>query len=208
MTRIAIHQQNFCPWFPFFYKMALADYFVMYDIVQFEKNGYQNRCMVNGKWWTKPVHQKLSELIYDKDYVGQETNKEDALFYGGGSVKRINELWIQTIKETLNIKTILCNPPRPHECEDWISMDPNHKLLATINSVRRAQGITDQIVYLTNEEAKDKYLDEELLKRNGIEIEYVNVPRNLKKHIFELFDEFGIEGTIKLLPKKTVLCEV
>ena len=41
---IAIHQPNFLPWCGYFYKMAKADLFVVYDDAQFTRGSYINRC--------------------------------------------------------------------------------------------------------------------------------------------------------------------
>lgn len=41
--KIAIHQPEFMPWLGFFYKMALADLYVVFDHVQFKKRYFENR---------------------------------------------------------------------------------------------------------------------------------------------------------------------
>lgn len=41
--KIAIHQPEFMPWLGFFYKMALADTYVVLDHVQFKKRYFDNR---------------------------------------------------------------------------------------------------------------------------------------------------------------------
>lgn len=41
--KIAIHQPEFMPWTGFFYKMALADIYVIFDHVQFKKRYFENR---------------------------------------------------------------------------------------------------------------------------------------------------------------------
>lgn len=65
---IAIHQPNFMPYFPFFQKMAQADMFVLLTYCQYEKNNYQNRFFMNGKWYTMSVRNK-KELIREKKYI-------------------------------------------------------------------------------------------------------------------------------------------
>jgi hypothetical protein len=58
---VAIHQPNFLPWIGYFYKISQADTFVVYDDVQYTKNGYINRNRIktpNGEQWlTLPVKQ-------------------------------------------------------------------------------------------------------------------------------------------------------
>jgi len=175
MIKIAIHQANFVPWYPFFYKMAMADKFVILQNVQFEKNGYQNRYMSKGAWVTKPVKSGL-ERIVDKEYTD------------GTNVAHINYLWINAIKQTLNIDTdiVFDYPTTLTKTERLIDLIKNYS----------------GNVYVTNPEAKDKYLDEELMRRSGIDIEYCAVPKHLQRHTFEIFEEYGIEGAIKQLPKK------
>jgi hypothetical protein len=57
--RVAIHQPNYLPWLGYFYKMAIADKFVLLDNVQFSKGSYQNRTKIltpgGVKWLTVPV---------------------------------------------------------------------------------------------------------------------------------------------------------
>lgn len=51
---IAVHQPNFFPWIGYFYKMAHADLFVLYDDAQFTRGGYINRSLLKtsrGKEW-------------------------------------------------------------------------------------------------------------------------------------------------------------
>lgn len=176
MVKIAIHQNNFVPWFPFFYKMAMVDKFVILNNVQFEKNGYQNRYNISDRWVTKPV-ESGTDLIKDKKYVS------------GRNLSDLNMKWINVIKETLEIDTEIVFPK-------WGSEDnATHRLIMETK-------LHGGNVYVTNPEAKDKYLKEEMFKEEGIEIEYCVVPRHLKKHTFEIFEEYGIEGAIKQLPKR------
>lgn len=174
--RIAIHQNNFCPWFPYFYKMAMVDKFVLLDNVQFEKSGFQNRYKINDKWITKSVTQGM-DVLKDKKYAS------------GRNLVQLNNKWIEVIKDTLEIETELVNPKWGSEC------DPTTRLIMEV----RLHGGN---IYVTNPDAKDKYLDEDRMRSEGIEIEYCIVPKNLQKHTFEIFEEYGIDGAIKQLPKK------
>lgn len=69
--RVAIHQPNFMPWYPFFQKMASVDVFVILGHCQFEKNNYQNRFHMNGLWNTMSVNAGLQNIV-DKTYVNAE----------------------------------------------------------------------------------------------------------------------------------------
>lgn len=178
--KIAIHQPNFIPWFPYFYKIQKADVFVVMINCQFEKNGYQNRANVFGEWWTQPV-KSGKEPIKDKHYVN------------GEGLLDVNMLWILAICKTLGIDT------------KKIHFD-----------FETEKGGTDRIIeickrfecdqYLTNPEATEKYLDAKLMNENGIEI--VPCETSYKKHIFEMFKDFGIEGTVKILRKDFSPCTI
>lgn len=66
--RCAIHQPNFFPWYPFFQKMMQVDLFILLTGCQYEKNGYQNRFRIQGRWHTMSVNHGL-EPIHDKRYI-------------------------------------------------------------------------------------------------------------------------------------------
>lgn len=175
--RVAIHQPNFTPWFPYFYKMAMSDIFVILCQVDFEKNGFQNRYYLNEKqkWVTKSVkHGK--ELIVNKKYTD------------GQYLLDVNMYWINTIRKTLGITTKI-------EFDYPTELTKTERL---IDIVKHYGGDT----YITCPNAKSKYLDEDLIKSNGIAIEYMHCPRDLQIHTFEAFEKFGIDGVIKRLPKK------
>lgn len=64
---IAIHQSQFLPWLPYYYKILKSDNFVVLDDVQFQKNGVQNRNMIKtsegAHWITVPVKAELADPI-------------------------------------------------------------------------------------------------------------------------------------------------
>ena len=177
--RVAIHQPNFVPHFGFFYKMSQSDVFIVLNQVQFEKNGYQNRFFLQGeqKWVTMPVNHGL-EPIYSKRYTN------------GLSLQEHNINFIQWVRETLSIQAQLV---------------PD-----VVTESRGTQRILDNLnhygatTYITNPGAKDKYLDENVLKSAGIEIEYSNHPE-AKLNILEMFAKYGIDGTRKQLYKPKMI---
>lgn len=177
MSRIACHQPNLIPYFPFFYKMTLVDKFIILGNCQFEKNNYQNRYFLNtkDKWVTKSVRSG-TDLIKNKRYVD------------GKNLLNMNMQWIFAIRETLNIQSSLVY--------DFPMEEKGTERL--IKLIKFYGGTT----YITCPEAKDKYLDEDMMRAAGIEIEYYHVPKHLKIHIFEAFEQFGIDGTIDQLPIK------
>lgn len=69
--KIAIHQPNFIPWYPFFHKMQHCDIFVLLNHCQFEKNNYQNRFHIGDTWYTCRVDKSSGSKasIYEKKYV-------------------------------------------------------------------------------------------------------------------------------------------
>ncbi len=64
-VRIGILQPGYLPWLGFFEQMCSADVFVIYDDVQYDKEGWRNRNRIKGAngvlWLTVPVHVKLSD---------------------------------------------------------------------------------------------------------------------------------------------------
>lgn len=70
---VAIHQPNYLPYLGFFEKFVKSDIFVVLDHVQFTKNGFQNRNLINTwngvTWLTVPVKNKIGtktdEIIID-----------------------------------------------------------------------------------------------------------------------------------------------
>lgn len=69
--RIGILQPGYLPWLGFFEQMYKSDVFVIYDDVQYDKEGWRNRNRIktaNGaQWLTVPVHVRFEDhpLIYE-----------------------------------------------------------------------------------------------------------------------------------------------
>lgn len=65
---LTIHQPEHLPWCGYFNKMSMADTYLLYDDVQFEKNNFQNRNRIMGtngaQWINVPVN--LSGHTKDK----------------------------------------------------------------------------------------------------------------------------------------------
>jgi len=66
-VRVAIHQPQYLPWLGYLAKWAAADLFIVLDVVQYEKNGWQNRNRIKTgdgvRWLTVPVHAPLGTPI-------------------------------------------------------------------------------------------------------------------------------------------------
>jgi len=180
MSILACHQPNFIPWLPFFDKMNKADIFVLLVNVQYEKNGWQNRCEVNGKKWTMPVERGLND-IKDKHYVN------------GQSLPMLNIQWINSIAMTLGIET------------DKIRLDFATDASKTDRIIELCHKYEcDQ--YLTNPDAMEKYLDEEAMNFAGIEV--ISHMFGHRVHIFEAMHSWGVEGVQKLLAKEKIRCAI
>ena len=71
--KVAIHQPQYLPWLGYLAKWAAADLSIVLDVVQYEKNGWQNRNRIKtrdgAQWLTVPVHASLgtpiSEVMID-----------------------------------------------------------------------------------------------------------------------------------------------
>lgn len=63
---LTAHQPVYLPWCGFFHKLSLADRFVVFDAVQFERHGYSNRVRIKAQggpmWLTVPVKHGLPTL--------------------------------------------------------------------------------------------------------------------------------------------------
>jgi len=66
-VRVAIHQPQYFPWPPYIHKVMSADVFVYLDVVQFNKNGVQNRNQIKTQegaaWLTLPVKHHLGQTL-------------------------------------------------------------------------------------------------------------------------------------------------
>jgi len=174
-VRVGIHQPNFVPHFGFFYKMSMCDVFIILEQCQFEKNGYQNRYFLQGKqrWVTMPVHSGLAPL-YSKQYVN------------GENLVQLNVEFILWVIRVLGINTRLV--------KDVVTdSTKTQRLVDNLNHY----GATH---YVTHPSAKDKYLDEELIRSSGIDVVYAT-HENERLNILEMFEQFGIDGTRKQLWK-------
>jgi hypothetical protein len=187
--RVAIHQPNFLPWLGYFYKMVQADIFVILDNVQYEKNGYTNRCQIKTPqgphWLTLPVQRNFPQMINEAELANYERENKRILktiCQNYQKAKYFNYLFVELkkilekdweylsalniellkfIKDKLEIKTRL-----------EIASDYNLSGKSTDLLINLCQ-IFNGDVYLSGGGGK-KYQDEESFKRFGIKLEYLD----------------------------------
>jgi len=187
--KCAIHQPNFFPWYPFFQKMQECDIFVILGFCQFEKNNYQNRFKMKGKfreWNTLSVNNKLQN-IKEKTYLDPVNdykkivnnlpeytdilNRFFPIFNENKNLYFVNNLIIKLIADTLNIKTYIVN--------DYPTGKTGTDRLVDICET------VDCNTYISGIGAK-KYLDESLFNRHNIKIEYQNENEMIRKPVLEI----------------------
>ena len=73
MRTLAVLQPGYLPWLGFFDQLQRSDYFIFYDDVQYDKNGWRNRNRVKSTtgephWLTVPVRvHSLSQRLIDTE---------------------------------------------------------------------------------------------------------------------------------------------
>lgn len=193
MKRIAILQSNYIPWKGYFDLIQSVDEFIILDTVQYTKNDWRNRNKIktkNGiKWLTISVKQKgcnlknineteIADLNWFKvhletlyiNYCDVDNFKEIFKFIescyeqciGVQKLSEINETFIKRICKVLHIDTKITRA----EKLNIITENPSNRLV----DICKATGATH---YLSGPSAKN-YLDLELFKANGIEVEWMN----------------------------------
>ena len=162
------------PWLKYFEKIHKSDIFCFQTHCQYEKDGWTNRCKIDGKWWTNPVV-KGEVLIKDKMYTN------------GTNLADVNISWIISMCKVLGIDTnkiVYDFPTEKKSTERIVEICKRYK--------------ADE--YLTNPDAVNKYLDEKMLNNNGIKI--IPFKSSNNRHVLESFAEMGIAKTRNLLNKK------
>lgn len=190
---IAIHQPNFLPWLGYFYKILNADIFVIIDNVQFVKNSICNRNKIkdpNGNpfWITVPVRRSKGLMInfneleinyapnWQKKIIKQiESAYHKTLYFKSyfsefeNIIKEeyvnLAQLNIILIKQACSILQI--NTPIYISSETGIDFGKKNEMLVNITNY------FEGTVYFSGRGAK-KYNDEELFKKNNIELRYTD----------------------------------
>jgi hypothetical protein len=208
--RVAAIQSAFIPWRGFFDFIASADIFVFYDDVQYSTGSWRSRNKVKtpkgAEWITVPVRrERLSQLITEtlvddsrpwrsKHMATWSANYRAAPHYsvivdlladlkvpGEISISQLNIKLIRRICEYLKIST-------PMMLSSELALE-GQKTVRLIDMLMKLKGS----IYLSGPSA-DAYLDKELFRVHGIQLEY-------KSYDYEpypqLWGEF--EGAVSIL---------
>lgn len=188
--KIAILQSNYIPWKGYFDLIGLVDEFVIFDTAQYTKNDWRNRNKIKTvqgiQWLTIPVRQEhLEQKIKDTKIIDKKWHVKH---WRTISQNYLKAKYFKEYKDIFEELYLTCN-------EEYLSQI-NYKFITTINKIL---GITTKIrlssdfellhgqtekllgickdcnadVYLSGPSAKD-YFDEELAKRENIQLEWMN----------------------------------
>jgi len=192
--KCVILQPSYIPWRGYFHQIARADVFVFYDDVQYDKHGWRNRNRIktsNGsQWLTIPVHSAgvvenktpIREVRIDwkrdwnrkhwtsimQSYGKTPFFKQYADRLEGYYQKPYEYLADLTIELTIHLAALLgISATRFLRASslEGIQGVKTERLVQIIQSVGADE-------YLSGPSARD-YLDEPLLKTNGIRLEYM-----------------------------------
>lgn len=188
---ILVIQSNYIPWKGYFDNIAKADIFVVHDNMQYTKQDWRNRNLIKTntglKWLTIPVEAKGSHLKTINDTLIADNNwKKKHLIqlrenYAKAACFKEMINWVEEIYMTaegiglssINIHLLkkICyllkiDTPFINSMDLKSVGDPTERL---VNICMELNG--DR--YITGPAAKN-YLNEDLFKEKGIEIEYVD----------------------------------
>ena len=191
MTTLAVLQPGFMPWLGFFDQIDRADVFVLYDDVQFDKNGWRNRNRIKGpqgpQWITVPV--------LHKGRIGQRILEVEIDNKGPWATKMIRSLrqcyakapyaerylpelcdllatdWRKLVDLDVALIFALCR---------WLGLSTRIELASALgvpgDRNRRLLGLCAHFGatrYLTGDAARD-YLEEPAFRGEGIAVEWQN----------------------------------
>lgn len=190
MKKIAILQSNYIPWKGYFDLINMVDEFVFYDEVQYTKNDWRNRNKIKTsqgiQWLTIPVRQEtLGQKIKDTKISDKKWNIKHWRTLSQNYSKSKCFKDYKDIFEELYLK-----------CDEEYLSQINYKFITTINEIlgiriklryssefELIDGQTEKLLnickkceansYLSGPAAKD-YFDEELAKKENIQVEWMN----------------------------------
>jgi len=176
---ISIHQSQFLPWIPYFFKIIKSDIFIIMDDVQFQKNGVQNRNSIKtpsgSAFLTIPVSTKSDTLINQVSISNRVHLKKflKTLQANYGKSKYFNNIFPE-IENIINSHT---------------SMHLNDLNIELLNMVIKFLGVKTEIKYSSSFSLKSKKDDLvlDLIVANG-ENEYITGEGGLEYMDLNKFD--------------------
>ena len=201
--KVAILQSNYIPWKGYFDLIAKADVFVIYDEVQYTKNDWRNRNMIQTasglQWITIPVRQeRLVQKIYESKVVIDNWAKKHVATLQGNYAKavhfksykdqifslyenqsnfisEVNVTLIRGICKILGIGTEIIDSRELN-----LEGDRNNRLLEACKKLNAK-------TYISGPAARS-YLDVDLFNKEGIEIFWMDYSNYKEyKQVFEPF---------------------
>lgn len=181
---VSIHQPHYMPWLRYFSKIAHSDYFVLYDDVQYQKNGWIHRTRIrenNDFLLTIPVHNNshslITQVITVNDYWKKKHVKSIEMAYHNcpffslyydsiaetiyGSGDNLAEINISIIKLFLKILEIN------------VKIFRSSDLISKSNKTKRLVNICKELdcdTYLSGLYAINSYIDLEEFKKERIKL--------------------------------------
>jgi hypothetical protein len=191
MPIISILQSNYIPWRGYFDIVRKSDVFVIYDEVQYTKNDWRNRNVIQTKvgsqWLTIPVKQlSLNQAIKDTKIASNNWAQKHwnaiQLTYAKANHFSENETWLSEMYTEVRyydllsevnlffLKKVCEKLAIQTEIIDSLDLDlkgdKNEKLIDAVNKLKGN-------CYLSGPAAKS-YLDVELFQKNGISVEWMD----------------------------------
>lgn len=186
--RIAIHQPNLVPWYPFFQKMAAVDVFVVLTRCQFSREHYQHRFKHKDRWYTlgvrdikhpEPINQKVYANPVEDWAAIKRRLPQHAQWLGqfDGMVQpslwRTNFSILLAMRDLLGIKTEVIVDPIP-------SCTGTDRLVEICLSFKQPQIPVTYLAGLSG----GHYMDLDKFRAADIAVEFQQVTDT--RHVFEL----------------------
>lgn len=190
MSRVCIHQPDFCPYLGFFDRLLNSDHFILLDDVQFIRRGWQHRDRIKGRhdtpWLTLSIKkgdykQTIKEvlLVTDSAWKANNLNLIRACYekapYFDLIYPKIEAIYNTNHKLLIDFNLdFLEMALKLFEIEIPITYASKYCLKTTGSS--RLLELTlavDGTTYLTGLGSKD-YLDEEIFTSKNIKVEWQN----------------------------------
>jgi len=189
MKSVAISQSNYIPWKGYFDMINRVDEFILLDDVQYTRSDWRNRNLIKMEqglqWVTIPVeskgeyHQRICDTLVHgstwrvehpkaikhayarTDYYTEITDILRPLYeHASNRLSEINEQFIRAICAYLGIETTISH--------SWAYPSEGQKTQKLLSICKQCGAD----IYYSGPAAK-AYLDEELLRKNKIEVRYI-----------------------------------